>query len=347
MEQYKQTIAAVLSRCRRFFSSRVFAAVVLGAATVGLAVTVSIHSRAVTVTDGTQSRVVLTMHNDPYKVLSTAGITLNQHDAIHVGKRTESIDVQRAMTVQVQADGISTVLHMTEGTVATALRRADITVNAQDTVSHDLSAPVSDGLCVSVNRVAYKEYTVTETIPYSTNTKYTAVLRPGVTKVIQSGSNGTRTITYRQTIVDGRLSETIKVGETVTKKATTKQVLKVSAYGTPLSKAPFNIQLNAKNQPVKYKKKFSGSCTAYSIGSRGASGMKLGVGTVAVNPKKIPYGTKLWITSADGKFVYGYAIAADTGSFAKGNRTIADLYMGSYDECCYFGRRDLNIYVLE
>lgn len=347
MEQYKQRIATVLSRCRRFVSSRVFAAVVLGVATVGLAVTVSVHSRAVTVTDGGQSCIVLTMQRDPYKVLSAAGITLNPHDAIQVDTHKESIDVQRAMTVQVNADGVSTLLHMTEGTVATALNRANITVGSQDTLSHALSEPVSDGLCVSVNRVAYKEYTLTETIPYKTNTKYTAVLRPGVTKVMQSGANGTRTITYRQTIVDGQVSETVKVGETVTKKATTKEVLKGSSYGTPLSEAPFDIQLNAKNQPVKYKKKFSGSCTAYSIGSRGASGMRLGVGTVAVNPKKIPYGTKLWITSADGKFVYGYAIAADTGSFAKGNRTIADLYMGSYDECCYFGRRDLNIYVLE
>ena len=73
--------------------------------------------------------------------------------------------------------------------------------------------------------------------------------------------------------------------------------------------------------------------------------MRLGVGTVAVDPNVIPYGTKLWIASADGKVVYGYAVAADTGAFV-GGRTFIDVYMGSYKEACLWGRRDMNIYVI-
>ena len=75
--------------------------------------------------------------------------------------------------------------------------------------------------------------------------------------------------------------------------------------------------------------------------------MRLGVGTVAVNPKQIPYGTKLWIASPDGSFVYGYAIAADTGGFAIRGTALVDVYMGSYTEACQFGRREMNVYVLE
>ena len=38
-----------------------------------------------------------------------------------------------------------------------------------------------------------------------------------------------------------------------------------------------------------------------------------------------PYGTKLYITSTDGKFVYGYAVATDTGiAVQKGQ--ILDVY---------------------
>ena len=74
--------------------------------------------------------------------------------------------------------------------------------------------------------------------------------------------------------------------------------------------------------------------------------MRTGVGTIAVDPKQIPYGTKLWITSADGKFVYGYAVAVDTGAFVQRGSALADLYMGSYQEACWFGRRTLNIYVI-
>ena len=68
---------------------------------------------------------------------------------------------------------------------------------------------------------------------------------------------------------------------------------------------------------------------------------------MAVNPKVIPYGTKLWITSADGKMVYGYAIAADTGGALLNGRVLVDLFMDTNAECKAFGRRNMNVYILE
>ena len=52
------------------------------------------------------------------------------------------------------------------------------------------------------------------------------------------------------------------------------------------------------------------------------------------------------LKALDGGATYGYAIAADTGSFIRDGRTVADLYMGSYQECCWFGARNLNVYVI-
>ena len=343
----KNKIDRLLEITKRILCSRKFAAAVLACSTLLMSTMVSAYSRAVTVTDGTESRTVLTMHRDPYKALEAAGVTMSEHDEIEVSADEATITVNRAMTVEVKSDGVSTLLYMVDGTVADALKKAEVTVGKYDTMNTELTAEISDGLSVVIDRVAYREYTVNETIPFTTNTKYTNVLSPGKVVVNKAGANGSKTITYRETIVNGQVVETEKVGEKVVKNAITKEVLKGSSYGTPLSKAPFDIQLNSKNQPINYKKVYTGkSCTAYSIGTRGASGMRLGVGTIAVNPNVIPYGTKLWITSADGKFVYGYAIAADTGSFASGTRTFADLYFGSYKEACYFGRRNLNIYVI-
>jgi len=68
---------------------------------------------------------------------------------------------------------------------------------------------------------------------------------------------------------------------------------------------------------------------------------------VAVNPKQIPYGTKLYIVSHDGKYVYGYAIAADTGGFAKKGRITTDLFFHTSRECYNFGVRSVRIYVLK
>lgn len=344
----KSKITHLLGVAKRVVCGRKFAALVLACTTMMMATMVSVHSRAVTVTDGDKSLMVLTMHTDPYKALEAAGMTVSEHDELEVDEAASTITINRAMSIEVKADGTSTLLYMVDGTVADALAKAEISVGKYDTLNVNTTDPVTENMTIVVDRVAYREYTVDEVIPYETNIKYTNVISPGRVIVRQSGANGSRTITYRETIVNGQVVETNKVGEKITKNAVKKEVLQGSAYGTPLSKAPFNIQLDAKNQPVNYKTVYTNkSCTAYSIGTRGASGMRLGVGTIAVNPRVIPYGTKLWITSADGRFVYGYAIAADTGNFANGTKTFADLYFGSYTEACQFGRRNLNIYVLE
>lgn len=40
----------------------------------------------------------------------------------------------------------------------------------------------------------------------------------------------------------------------------------------------------------------------------------------------------MYITSADGKFVYGWAIATDTGAFVQSNRMQVDLFYETYAE---------------
>ena len=346
MEQFMNTLRTAWDYTRRVVSRRAFAAVLMCVLTVSMVLSVSVNSHVITVNDGDESRVVVTVHQDPYRVLNAAGVELEEHDAISVNADSAIIDVDRAMAIEVQADGLSTLVHLTEGTVQDALSKAGVSVGAQDTVSQQLTDTIAEGMLIAVDRVAYEEYTVTQTIPHGTTYRYTAVLKPGKTRTESAGVDGEKEITYRKTIVNGKVTSTDVVGEKIVKQAVDTVVMKGASYGTPISPAPFDIALDANGQPLNYTKKFSGSCTAYATGKRGASGMKLGIGTVAVNPAQIPYGTKLWITSADGKFVYGYAIAADTGGFIYSGRTLADLYMGSYEEACNFGRRDLNIYVI-
>lgn len=98
--------------------------------------------------------------------------------------------------------------------------------------------------------------------------------------------------------------------------------------------------------PKNYKRIVDGTATAYYGGTGTASGRKPMPGHIAVNPKQFPYGTELYIVSLDGKFVYGYCIAADTGGFAKRNSCTVDLYMNTYEECCAWGYRGVRIYVL-
>ena len=100
--------------------------------------------------------------------------------------------------------------------------------------------------------------------------------------------------------------------------------------------------------PVNYSKKITGKATAYSYdaGSLTATGKKVRTGYVAVNPKQIPYGTKLFIRTTDGKYVYGYASAEDTGGFVKKGKITIDLFFPSTSSCYKFGVRNVEIYVL-
>jgi 3D (Asp-Asp-Asp) domain-containing protein len=64
-----------------------------------------------------------------------------------------------------------------------------------------------------------------------------------------------------------------------------------------------------------------------------------GFSSIAVDPRVIPYGTKLYVEG------YGYAIAEDTGGAIKGN--IIDVYFNSAGECSNWGVRYVNVYILK
>ncbi|MDD4600596.1 MAG: 3D domain-containing protein, partial [Negativicutes bacterium] len=61
-------------------------------------------------------------------------------------------------------------------------------------------------------------------------------------------------------------------------------------------------------------------------------------GVVAVDPKIIPMGTKLWVEG------YGQAVAEDQGSAIKGNRI--DLAFNDRQEAIDYGIQNVKVYVL-
>ena len=70
-----------------------------------------------------------------------------------------------------------------------------------------------------------------------------------------------------------------------------------------------------------------------------ATGLVARHGIVAVDPNVIPLGSRVFIPG------YGEAIAADTGGAIRGNKI--DLCMESYNEAIQFGRRNVEVFVLE
>ena len=88
-------------------------------------------------------------------------------------------------------------------------------------------------------------------------------------------------------------------------------------------------------------KKLEVKATAYAKDPITFTGTVPKVGhTIAVDPKVIPLGSRVYIPEFDKVFV-----AEDTGSAIKGNKI--DIYMNTYEECKQWGIRDLTIYILE
>lgn len=85
-----------------------------------------------------------------------------------------------------------------------------------------------------------------------------------------------------------------------------------------------------------------GSCCNGSwVGQPTASGAKMTTGTtIAVDPKVIPLGTKVYIEGI------GERVAQDTGSAIKGNKV--DVLMDTHSECLELGRQyDKKIWIIE
>lgn len=79
--------------------------------------------------------------------------------------------------------------------------------------------------------------------------------------------------------------------------------------------------------------------TAYThTGNPTFTGVYPQIGTIAVDPKIIPLGTRMWVEG------YGYGTAQDTGGLIKGN--IIDLFMDTEKECWKWGRRKVKVYIL-
>ena len=122
-------------------------------------------------------------------------------------------------------------------------------------------------------------------------------------------------------------------------------------YGTVLN------HKTSRGDTLRYSKEMDMRATAYtsSFEETGkapghplfgitATGIKAKKGVIAVDPRVIPLGTRVYIEIPGKTPDYGYAVAADVGGGIKGNRV--DLYYESKADAMNFGRRNVKVYIL-
>lgn len=250
----------------------------------------------------------------------------------------------------------------TAKTVGELLEEQKIVLDEDDEVVPAADAPLSNELTIDVLRVEYVTREAEESVPFTSTTKKSSSMLKGTKKITTVGVNGTKTVVYKDRVVNGVVESTEVESETVTKKPVTEVTTigtlvkttsklgnsKIEKNGNPISEIalPSKYSIGKNNVPTEYKYTITGKAAAYCVpGGKTATGKAVKPGLIAVDPKQIPYGTEMWIVSDDG-VVYGYCIAADTGGFVKKGKFTVDLYMNSKNQCYQWGSRNVTIYVL-
>lgn len=354
---------SILRQSSDFIRSRKGATMILASAALVTSIFIASNLTVVKVTDGQQSsKVVTTKNRSSDEIITQAGFALSNNDAYSVNNTDDSvkaIKIIRAFEMKVIDGGEEKTISAVSGTVGEALENSGIALpEGEDVISVDLTAEAEENMEIKIDRVKYETETKTKTVKFKTVTKNDSTLEKGKTKVSVEGVNGEKQVTTTKKYVNGELKDT-KVTEKVTKKAVNKVVLKGTKVKATSSKetttksvttvdtSSKTLTINGKE--VSYSKVLTGQGTAYTApkGSLTSTGKTVKVGRVAVDPRKIPYGTKLYIVSADGRYTYGYAVAADTGGALRSGRVLVDLFYNTERECSNFGRRQVKVYVLD
>ena len=311
--------------------------------------------RIVTVTDTDSQQVqhVYAGTSDEAVLLEAADCTLGQHDAAVLAARSDGgvqLNILRAFNVSIEADGADGGIKMSHGTVAQALEKAGVVLSGDDYTEPSLDSLVQEGMQeIVVHRVTYEERTQTEPVPFET--EYVVEGDPETSRyehdILRSeGADGEQLVTIRDRYVDGVYEKSEVVNTEITVEPTPQVYAKVYNNIVSPLEAPEGITVNSEHVPSEYSTVYTMKATGYySPRGKGASGLGLYYGTFAVDPTLIPYGTKVYIVSTDGKFVYGWAIATDTGGFIHSNRMQVDLFYETYEESAANGVKEVYVYV--
>ena len=303
-----------------------------------------------TITDGDRVVTYTTFATDPAQVLGQAGLELSEGDTYTT--EADSITINRTHRVTVCYHGRTMTEPVSGETVGALLARLNLNPGPQDVVVPGVDTPVTDDMQIRVDQVIREEQTYTRTIPHEVTRCDDSSLPRGTERVLVEGRDGELICSARVTYCNGQETEREVLGENVTVQPVTEVVAVGTAEPAQEEKEVIigdGYILLPTGEKLTYTRKDTVRATAYTHTDAGcdmitSTGSTVRKGTVAVDPRFIPYGTRMFIVSNDGEVVYGLCAAEDCGGAIKRDRV--DLYFPTYKECMDFGRRTCTIYFL-
>ena len=250
-------------------------------------------------------------------------------------------------------------------TIGEALAAMNVTLSQFDRVTPDAAEPFKAGMTVRVTRVSIENETRREPIAAGVRYQPTTALSPGTSKTTQYPRAGYKEIVEKVYTKDGK--ETLR--KTVSAKVGLEPQHRIISLGVSPRLMPRSIQPHPRYaKALSYRgggprdraamQNNNGAAPTYRVaktlkmettayhgsepgggGSRTATGMRVGYGVIAVDPRVIPLGSKLYVEG------YGYGFACDTGGAIKGKRL--DLAFPSMSQVNSYGRkRGVTVYIL-
>lgn len=231
-------------------------------------------------------------------------------------------------------------------TVGEVLEDHKITLGEKDYTVPELSARIAPNSTISIYRHTEEIEILESPVAFEERVINNRDLDAGVTKVTQEGKEGLKETHIKKEYINGEL-----IAETLVK-----EEVVVEPEDKVIEKGTRKFIVTSRGN-TRYRKNITMTATAYdlsyaSTGKRPgdryygitASGTRARPGVVAVDPRVIPLGTKLYIKSLDGSKDYGFAVAEDKGGAIKGNKI--DLFFESGSQVRQFGRRKVEVYIL-
>lgn len=312
----------------------------------------AIRKDVVVVYDGNEVKVS-TYAGTVEGLLLNQGIEISEEDKVvpelqEKLKDGARIVIHRSFEIQLVEGQREETIMTAEKTVEDLINKLDINLGEEDKVEPHLQASLYPGEIVRIIRVTKEVVTEEKEIPFQTTIQYNDDMDYGKTTRVQEGRTGVKEVQLQITYEDGAEVTREVIEESIILEATNEIVEKGTA----------RLLVTSRGDTRRYKDVIVMEASAYTAGyaSTGKSpgdpyygitrsGTQVRPGVVAVDPKVIPLGSKLYIESMDRTASYGLASAEDTGSAIKGNKV--DLFFESREAALRFGRRKVKVYILD
>jgi uncharacterized protein YabE (DUF348 family) len=318
------------------FRNKIFLSLILVLTLAGLSVGIYYaFSYNVQIVMAEETKQVRTFASTVAEVLEEEGIVLTPDDEVNPALTTllkdgTVIKIAKAFPVTLIIGEEKKEVMTPSVTVSEFLTRQNLTLGKDDQISPSLTSYLKEGEEVRITRIRKEKVIEKEEIPFKVVYQNNPNLASGTRKVVQKGETGIKELEIEIVYENNREINRAVLNEKIAKEPKNE----IIARGTMMV-------ASRGGKSFEYEKVLNVEATAYSFsaGHITATGAPVARGVVAVDPKVIPLGTRLYVEG------YGYGHALDVGGSIKGNRI--DVFFPREREALNWGRRWVKVYVLK